>query len=757
MEGLWGMNAVSIDINESMRNSDEANNPNFGRLYTFGEGRGAVWEKDRENWRFTGYLNLKAEDFMNPDSLLTKIIGEHTITGVRASQRYENFDRNFKLYAWEPAYIEAISNGNATGYGTWRAVHYISDSMLDTTSMDQISGVTGLSSLQKPELTQNVLAYSNGAWTTSSFNLLSWENDIDKLYDGASQGYDTTKSNVLVWQGNMFDGVIVPIFGWREDEYERWNKPSTLVRDDTYNNVLPYSSEWTYEDPEATHIHAKEQRRSWSVALHVRELLQWFDYELPKGTDITILYNNSSSFRPSDVAVDVYGNQEATPSGDTEDVSLMVTTLNNRLSFRITKYKTVQKNTPFIGTSPAFNGNKAILGRSMDGMMWEVGSWAGADAEDRVQPTPEWLVNKWMFGDNYDESIANTPLPTNWRDIPDILSQPLRIRESAVPGSASYIAQGTINPDTDLVYVAPPLTEDEVAYRAEWFKARSDAEWSRPVDKDFWNAMNFNRDYDAAWGGFWETTAWTIPQNMRSLNDLESTGTEYEVTANILPNWRITLNASRAEAVRSNVLDSWDDYIEKNIDFWFDGGYSLNDAPAMDYWSFRGFYDIVQSPGNTLGLSGRLGTQYGAEILNAYYQAKATENQMVNELRKWHFNLVTNYTFESGPLKGVGIGGAYRWMDNSNIGYYPKYDSDANAWVNDMDKPIQGPAEDYVDLWVSYQRDITEKINWSIQLNVYNLFPDDSFIPIQANPDGSIAQVRIPGETTWSISNVIRF
>ncbi|MBN2068036.1 MAG: TonB-dependent receptor [Opitutales bacterium] len=755
MEGLWGMNVVSIDINESLRNSDDANNPNLGRLYTFGEGRGAIWEKERENWRFTGYLNLKAEDFMNPDSLLTKIIGEHTFTGVRASQRYENFDRNFKLYAWEPAYIEALTNGNSTGYATWRAVHYLSDSMLDTTSMDQISGMTGIGVVQTPELTQNVLAYTNGAWTTSSFDLISWENDIDKLYDGASQGYDTTKSNVLVWQGNMFDGVIVPIFGWREDDYERWNKPSTLVKDGTYNYVLPYSSDWNYDD--VTPIRAKEQRRSWSVALHVRELLQWFDYELPKGTDITILYNNSSSFRPSDVAVDVYGNQEATPSGDTEDVSVMVSTLDNRLSFRITKYKTVQKNTPFIGTSPAFNANKAILGRAMDGMMWEIGSWAGANAEDRVQPTPEWLVNKWMFGDNYDESIANTPLPSNWRDIPDILNQPLRIRESAVPGSASYVAQGTINPDTDLVYVAPPLTADEVAYRTEWFKARSDAEWSRPVDQEFWSAMNFTRNYSADWGGFWETTAWEIPQSMKSLNDLESTGTEYEVTANILPNWRITLNASRAEAVRSNVLNSWDEYIEKNIDFWFDGGYSLNDAPAMDYWSFQGFYDIVQSPGNTLGLSGRLGTQYGAEILNAYYQAKATENQMVNELRKWHFNLVTNYTFDSGPLKGVGIGGAYRWMDNSNIGYYPKYDADANAWVNDMDKPIQGPAEDYVDFWVSYQRDITEKINWSIQLNVYNLFPDDSFIPIQANPDGSIAQVRIPGETTWSISNVIRF
>nr|WP_221774724.1 TonB-dependent receptor plug domain-containing protein [Pelagicoccus albus] len=774
MEGLWGGNIISIDINESLRNG-EGDNPNVGRLFTIGEGRGGIYQKTRENWRATVFGEVNAEDFLESDSTLATILGKHTFTGVVSSQKYENFDRSFALYRWDEPFSEAL-NWGSPGYATWRGIHYLSDSMLDTTSMDQITGLSGVTVMQNPEMYQTVLGTTQddeGAWSwgLNDYGLLSYKTDLDKLYDGASQGYDTTDSKVFVWQGDMLNGAIVPIFGWREDEYERWNKPSPSVIDGMeygrvpgYNNVVPYSENWVYDADRRAPILAKAQRRSWSVALHGKELMEMFGGELPKGMDITLLYNDSSSFRPSDVASDVYGRQEANPSGETEDLSLLVSAFEDKLSLRVTKYKTLQQNTPFIGDAPAFNRNKAILGRVMDGMMWEIApQWGGLPSEggtpaaDRYQPTPEWLVNKWMFGEgNYDSTIANEPLPADWRDNPDIMNQPLRIRASAVPGSATYVAQGDINPDLDLAYVAPPLSDEEIAYRSEWFRARTDAEWSRPVDQTFWDAMNFER-IEAAWGGFWEISAWEVPDSSRSLNDLESTGIEYEITANPAPNWRISFNASKAEAVRSNVLNSWTEYIESSMDFWFDGGYSLYDTPAMDYWSFQGFYDIPESPGVELGGSGRLGTGYGADILAKYYQARATEQQLVNELREWHFNMVTNYTFADGKFKGLGLGGAYRWMSESNLGYYPKFDADANAWVNDLNNPIKGSSEDYVDAWVSYEKDLGNGKTWSIQLNVYDIFAQDELIPVQANPDGTIAQVRIPGETSWAITNTIRF
>ena len=39
------------------------------------------------------------------------------------------------------------------------------------------------------------------------------------------------------------------------------------------------------------------------------------------------------------------------------------------------------------------------------------------------------------------------------------------------------------------------------------------------------------------------------------------------------------------------------------------------------------------------------------------------------ELREWNFKAVTNYTFVSGPLNGVNIGGGYRWASKPVLGY----------------------------------------------------------------------------------------
>jgi len=752
MEGLWGMNMISVDVNETLRGSNIPN-PNYGRPYTIGEGRGGIFEKDRENIRGTAYGVLKADDFFRKDSWMARILGEHTFTGVWSSQRYDNFDRYYALYRWQPNYLQTVDNWN--GYATWRGLHYLGDSLLNTASMNDVTGVHGVSTSQTPPLTQSVWYDKQGVWTQSDFSLISSTSDIDKLYDGVGQGYDITKSKSFVWQGKMLDNVLVPIFGWREDEYTRRDKSQNPVRDATYGYILPYSSDWNYDH--VTPIYAKEQRRSWSLALHGRELMQLLGRPLPHGMDVTLLYNDSTSFRPSDMAVDIYNNQEALPSGETKDLSVLVSALDNRVSFRVTKYKTVQHNTPYSGPAPDFGWAKANLSRSMDGMMWEIGPWAGATAAQRVQPTPEWLVNKWMFGDSYDKTVASQPLPTNWQADPNILKEPLRIRRAAVAGSPTYVAQGAIDPSTGLAYVAPPLDADEIAYRTAWFKARTDAEWSRPVDQNFWNAMGYARDYSAQWGGFWELNAWTRPPNERNLNDLTSTGIEYELTANPTPNWRITFNASKAEAVRSNVLTSWDAFIQNNKDLYFDGGYSVGDTPAADYWSFKGFYDIPQTPGNTLSNSGRFGTTFNDSVYNPYYQAKATADQAVNELRKWHWNVVNNYTFTRGKLKGVGVGGAVRWQDRSTIGYYPKFDNNANAWVIDLSHPIHGPTEINYDAWVSYERKLNKFVTWSIQLNVYNLFAKDSLIPTQANPDGTIAQVRLPAPTTWSLRNTFSF
>lgn len=77
--------------------------------------------------------------------------------------------------------------------------------------------------------------------------------------------------------------------------------------------------------------------------------------------------------------------------------------------------------------------------------------------------------------------------------------------------------------------------------------------------------------------------------------------------------------------------------------------------------------------------------------------------------------------------------------------------------MTDASNPIYGPSETDIDAWIGYQRVLKNGIDWSIQLNVRNLFADDDLIPIQANPDGTVAQARIPSETVWTLTNTFRF
>jgi hypothetical protein len=144
-------------------------------------------------------------------------------------------------------------------------------------------------------------------------------------------------------------------------------------------------------------------------------------------------------------------------------------------------------------------------------------------------------------------------------------------------------------------------------------------------------------------------------------------------------------------------------------------------------------------------------------VYGPYQNALAKDGQAVNELRKWRWNFVSNYTFSRGFLKGFNVGGGVRWQDKVAIGYYPKYNPDAAIWVTDVTKPIYAPSETNYDAWIGYERKLGKGITWIVQLNAYDLFSKSDLIPIMANPDGTVAQVRIPSQTTVSLTNTFKF
>ena len=745
-------NRVSVDVNATLR--DNSANPDVGRPYIVSPSSGNMTKENREAWRATAYYRFDIGDHVGRDHILSKIFGEQTFTGIVSSQRYEDFRRNFNLYAWDAnSYgIPFLSSSNHQG---WWGLHYIGDSLMDVPSFDAIpaSAIQGVTTDHTPGTSNNALVWDNNTstWHNANVNILNWREDLDHLYTGTSQGFDETDSTAFVWQGKLLNGAIVPLFGWRRDKYERWDKPAVLVRDQ-FNTPQPFSPQWNYSS--VTPLTADEQRRSWGVVLHTNELLDLFDMKLPKDINLSLTYNDSNSFRPSEVGRDIFGNQIEAPSGETKDYGFLVTAFENKVSLRVNWYKTIQKNTTLSDPFGMIFWAKAGVARTMNTLAQEAwGSWSSTAS----QTAPEWLVNKWFFGDSYDTTTAGQPLPANWRDqLSTLVNEPLRIRRAAVPGDPGYVAKDAINPDTELPYLSPPIDADEVAYREAWFAARSDAEWFRPLDPTWVAAEQFEKivgDDFRIWGE-------SPPAGQKLINDLVSRGVEFELTANPTSNWRVTLNAARVKAVRSNILPDWEAFIEQNRDLWFDGYDNNPGGPSqLNYWTIDGFADLRHWGGTTTysSVQDTFGGRMLQNVYGPYANAIAGEGLSVSELRKWRVNFVTNYTFSSGFLKNVNIGGAVRWQDKTAIGYYPQYNADAGIWVTNVGSPIHGSSETNYDAWMGYRRKLNERITWEIQLNVRDLFASDDLIPIQSNPDGTVAQVRIPAETTWSLTNTFRF
>ncbi len=228
-------------------------------------------------------------------------------------------------------------------------------------------------------------------------------------------------------------------------------------------------------------------------------------------------------------------------------------------------------------------------------------------------------------------------------------------------------------------------------------------------------------------------------ENLTSTFDFVSDGMEIELVGSPLPNWSISLNVAKQETVRSNTAPALSDVvfaIEQNI---IDSGLAnVADAPnlGVDITFLERYQNVVSFP-------------VRAELAN--------DGRKSLEQREWRVNLVTNYDFLDGPVKGFSVGGAIRWQDEAAIGYPLLLDEGGNQ-IPDLDNAYFGDDELNGDIWFSYRRKLfEEKVDWRIQLNIRNAIRSDSDIPVFANPNGEIAVFRIPPEQSLFITNTFRF
>ena len=731
---IGGQSVITIDINPWFRNGQP--NPNLGRPFIVDSSDANIDQKIRNGLRATVFGKIDFKDITNKDNFLTQFLGSHTLTGLASDQKDSDFSRSFALYRYDSRYTANDNDDRVFG------VHYLGPSLMNSTIAGGLH-IQGLQTIQTPPSTVNAMVQGKGSvpdWAIIPVGILDQSSGLDNLYTGASAWQDETTTKSFIWQSRLLNDTIIGLFGWRDDNFFKLTKPQN-VPTNAAGKAMPYAPSWSWDQgiAQGGAVRANAQKTNWSVMVHTPEFIK---KHLPWGTEVSFGYAEAANFQPSQVSTDIYGMQNAAPAGKSREYNFIVSTLDNRVTLRVTHYKTTSANAIFTGTAPGGYDLAGVLARTMDGMMTETyldgntfDSAGNIIKVGRQNTTPEFIVNRWMFGDgNYSTAVANTPLPAGWtvQNHPELLTQPLRIRASAASTPA-----GSIDPATGNAYTEPPITPAEATYRRAWFAAQPDSEWYRPYGQALFKGLGFSRDPNRKWG-FWPDSS---PGTLAQTADTVSQGMEYEISANVTPNFRVMFDASKNTAVAANIMPQLQTFFaDPKIQAFMNDGY--NHTPAANYWG---------NNNNQTFSAWKEGTYV------KYLTGLASAGRQVDELRKWHWNAVATYDFHQGALKGLTVGGSVRWSDKATIGYFPLYLPSADVWISDLNKPITAAAETNYDMWIGYKHKLSRKVDWKIQLNVRDLFAKKGLIPTQANPDGTIAQARIPAATSWEIANRFDF
>ena len=697
-EATWGYEnfisgdaaVITVDVMATL--IDGSANPNVGRPLTIASGgsAGGYWaNSERETLRLTMFAELDFRDFLNEDSVIAKFFGRNVFTGLLSRQSQDFRSRTYNRY-----YLSDEYGPNASGSigGSSRDsifYMYLGENLQGTSSASGI-GLTGVKDVVTPG-NSTISVYNNvdEEWQTIALTIHNNDSvsDRQKTYRLARKYEDIVESAAFVWQGYWMDGTVIPMIGIRKDKdyfKDAGNPPS-----DGGGLVHPFDTSWQLPD-ESTDVSGTS--RTYSIVTHLPD--SWRD-RLPGRADVSLFYNKSENFQPDSSRRDILGNQVANPQGETKEYGATLTLLDDRLMIKWVHYETTVSNV----TLTESIGGQYLIGA--------VEAWGQLAAYKFANEPGIWPANT-IYG------YASNGEAVTWRPAGELVTD--------AGGNYAY-------------------TQDQLDETYALMQSSIDAWFSTQVPESFQDAWALTGYSDPSYGGDTNYGA----SGLVVTGDTFSEGDEFEIFARPTTGWDVSFNASKTSAQRSNLAQSYVDWIENR---WAE---LQGPAGGIRLWGGEG--DSSEFEGHS-GESAR--GKFERETMAGYNLWKALEGADVPELRPWRFNLVTNYTFQEGLLKGSNIGMSYRWQDKTVVGFPVITNEDGNH-VYDVSNPYKGETEDAIDLWVGYETDVTEKIHWRVQLNVRNVLAEDELIPVTVQPDGSWGAMRIPEPRTITLTNTISF
>lgn len=763
--------AINVDVNETY--ADGSPNPNVGRPYIAtaasapGQNQGTA--TIRSSFRFTPTGEIRASDFLG-DSRLAKILGRHNFTGLYEHNTVRRDNVTWAQFATTPDYIIRQSpNANAANtLGSNRSFEWLAylGPSLKNASSAAGANLQNLTYVIEPPKSQTALTF-NSHWkqptvpgapgyvdptapftyvdratgqTTAGTQVdnpdnyfgwsqqqVSWLNqnnpqDYPDLVQSASRTRFRNISQGITWQGYLLDGDLVPTFGWRKDTITSYQTNALTEPNSGFTSL-------NYPDNLASRTDIRGESKTWGIVYHLPKVLM---SKLPGDTTVSLFYNRGQNFKADASRLNLAGLPIPNATGQTKEYGITITTLSDKLSLKVAKFKTKVANATLADTSGNSIGGLGANGYFLaDGSIWGY-AWATSLQDGILGRTPSQNAKNY-----YDYAAADGFT----RDSPEsnAAADEYNLHGGTSPTGRTFIGGTAI---VNAWLNAP--------FPATFFSSYALTPDLNPTLGS--KTGNLRDSYPSGYDG----SNGPVPGggssfgNHQTTVDNLSSGTEVELTYQPVKEWNITVNYSKVNASHENIDPVSRAFIGSMTKFmngpggqvreWFNGG-------------------------------GTLGAQWNASIVAPYTVELNQLGHAAPEVSPWRVNVVSTYTFDRGFMKGVFIGGAFREEAGRIIGYHfdPNF-KNANSDDPDyaqvafltkgglnVDQPFKGDNEHHFDAWIGYSRKLNRHIDWRIQLNMRSVGESNKLVAARINPDGNIALARIVQGMGWQLTNSFDF
>ncbi|MDA1066147.1 MAG: Plug domain-containing protein [Verrucomicrobia bacterium] len=712
---------IFIDLSENLSSGDADFDGIADRHFNEALGRPVVpylgtvdtaRTNEQDTFRATLYASLNFADYM--DGKLGKILGSHTLTGL-----YEDRDNLF----WERSHRGSwwadnskwpgspdISNGLSDNFRrVVRSQIYLGPDTRGFASADdvRIDGYLDISRQEFPKIGDEygIWYFDNGE---KKDKVETWR--IIENISGGNTQMSNLESFAYSLNSRFFDGHLVGMYAERTDEQTVWQRiqenvnygdpdapgvvPLRIDRPGTNEEDGNFNMALLELEPEPA-TQDKDDTTTWSVVGKLPEM--WF--ELPFGADLYGHYYEAESFVPAGISNNILNQPLASPFGITEEYGFTLELFERRLAIRFNKFETSSAN------------NRTNLGGGLGNISGRIGFYL-----DRITSA--------------DNDTATTLYPQGFNGFgvpPD-------------PGSDAALTPDTV-PDNRQRKSGTGADLMGFTSFDQYYAAIIDA--VLPELQSIYN-HRILRDENGQ--------AFEVSDPIRGLNstrDFVATGTEIDIVGRLTDNISLSLNFAEQTTVTSNtgpvaveIAFKQAERLQRAVPT-SPGGWAL--------WDLRGSPFQVESD--------QIGQRFTNQVLRPILLAKGLDGTQNPEQRKYRVNATLRYDFNEGMLKGLQAGITARYQDEVAVGYPNVLADDGETVLPDTLNPFFGPDSLDGDLFVRYRKKLTDKIDWTIQLNARNLYRSDGSddIPVNINPDGSVAVIRVPVEEQYFLSNTFSF